>query len=341
MTRTMRIDELWRELEQDARLTGADGWLIRHALPAPQRPLLVALDARSGARALLLRVKISDVPHRREWPVCSGLEIGIISLDGVAHLAIRLVDPASSDVFVALAQDVAPKVAAVASDREAATTLFARLRRWQRFLAAAAAGLSIERQRGLFGELHALKNLFAPASGPMPAVAAWRSPKRSHQDFQFGAAATEVKTTTSKQPVCVRITSERQLDCVGTRALFLYVLVLDEREAEETARAGTGETLPDIVRDIRAALPPDVLDLFNDRLLDFGYLDSHAHRYEARRFAKRSEHAFRISSGFPRLIESSLPPGVGNVSYELSLAACHPFEVTLEEMLAAIGSCVV
>lgn len=336
----MRIEELWRELELEAQSGTPPGWLTRYALPEPTMPLLVGLETANARRALLLPLPILAIPAKRDWPHCSGLEVFTTSLNGETYLGARLIDPSGTDVFVALAEDVARRVATASDPRNAAVVMLARLRRWQKFLAAGTGGLSIERQRGLFGELHTLRAIVAPSLGAAAAVASWRAPTRSHQDFQFGGAALEVKTTSAKQPVSIRITSERQLDPVGTRSLFLFVLVLDERETDEASAGGVGESLPDIVRYLRAKMPHEAIEAFDDRLLEYGYLESDASRYEARRFTKRQGHAFLVSDAFPKLTEADLPTGIGDVSYELSLAACEPFRVDVDQMLSTIRSLV-
>jgi hypothetical protein len=170
------------------------------------------------------------------------------------------------------------------------------------------------------------------------AVAGWRAPQAAHQDFQFAAGAVEVKTTTAKQPQAVRVTSERQLDDAGIRALFLHVVVLDEREVEPGA-AGSGECLPGVIADLRSRLAsePSALELFDDRLLEAGYLDAAAPRYEGRRFTLRRELTFHVQRGFPRLVERDLPAGVGDVNYALSLAAGAPWTVTVAAMLALLA----
>src|SRR5262249_27739282 len=153
-------------------------------------------------------------------------------------------------------EDVAPRVCVAANERAAVASLLERLRRWQKFLAARATELSVSRQRGLFGELHVLQHWILPEFGAAGAVSCWRAPQAAHQDFQFPNGAVEVKTTIEKQPQAVRITSERQLDDVGVRALFLFVVVLDER-VTETPGPVDGESLPGIIAELRRRLDSD------------------------------------------------------------------------------------
>jgi hypothetical protein len=299
--------------------------------------LLVALEASENRRALLLPLPKAAIPGRREWPQCRGLEIFSVVIAGQPHLGVRLRESSSADVFTALAEDVAPRVAATSDPQAAVAALLGRLRRWQKFLAAGMAGLSPEQQRGLYGELHTLRQYFLPCFGAETAVAAWRAPRRTHQDFQLASGAVEVKTTTAKQPQSVRITSERQLDQAGIPWLFLHVVVLDEREVEGVHNA-VGEGLPDIVGVLRKQLQATAAaaETFDDRLLDVGYLEVDVPRYENRRFTLRREHTFRVKRGFPCLVEENLPTGVGDVSYALSLAVCEPFATSIEDMLAKL-----
>ena len=105
----MTIDQLWQKME--AEIPTDTAWLTRYALSQSGHPLLVALEQSSRARALLVPVSITELPPRSEWPACRGLELILISLDALSHLGVRLRDPASADVFTALAEDVAPRIA--------------------------------------------------------------------------------------------------------------------------------------------------------------------------------------------------------------------------------------
>lgn len=333
----MTIEELWQALEAEAATARNAAWLTRRATPQPGWPLLVALEPASRTRALLLPAPRSALPPRRDWPECRGLELQTLALGADAHFAVRLRDATGADVFTALAADLAPRVAAAASGREAVTTLFGRLRRWQQFLLAARTGLSREQERALWGELHVAHAHLLPVFGPAATVAAWKAALAAHQDFQFSTGALEVKTTAAKQPQSVRITSERQLDDTGVGALFLHVVVVDEREV---APAGStpGQSLPALIATLRAVLSiaPAVLVMFEDLLLEAGYLDAHAPRYEGRRRTVRRELTFRVRRGFPRLTERKLPAGVGDVSYALSLAAGAPFAVETAAAITAL-----
>lgn len=332
----MKIEQLWQEMEAEA---GANVvWLTRFARPQTGHPLLVALAQTTRARALLVPVSKTALPPRREWPVCRGLELVSVVLASQSHLGVQLRDPACADVFTALAEDLAPRVAAASSAKQAVTELLGRLRRWQQFLTASRDELSVEAQRGLWGELHVLRTHLLPVLGAAATVEGWKASAAAHQDFQFADGAVEVKTTAAKQPQSVRITSERQLDDTGVGALFLHVVVVDEREVPA---GGTvpGQSLSAIIADIRIRLSTELITLtaFNDRLLDRGWLDAHAGRYEGRRWTVRGENTYQVRHGFPRLVEIDLPTGVGDVNFAVNLSACEPFAATVPVMLVALS----
>ena len=313
----------WTLIKSNILSPADDGtaWLLRRATAAPGHPLLVALEPATRIRTLLVPAAKSEVPPRRDWPECRGLELQIVSIAGATHLAVRLRDAASADVFTALADDVAPRVAAATRTVDAVTV-----------------GLSREEERGLWGELHTLKTHLIASLGAAEAVAAWKAGSAAHQDFQCPAGALEVKTTAAKQPQSVRITSERQLDDTGVGELFLHVVAIDEREVAPVGTA-PGTSLPVLVGELRIVLAATAtLAVFEDRLMECGYFDLHAPRYEGRRRTVRSEQTFRVAEGFPRLTETMLPPGVGDTSYAVSLAACAPFSTGIPEMLAAISN---
>lgn len=329
------IERLWREMEGES----SSAWLMRLSRGEGRNPLVVALEPQQGARCFLLPVPLIVLPQRREWPECRGLEWLTVELNGIAHWGVRLRDKLCSEVFTALAQDLDCRLNLTENAEQAASELYGRLKLWQEFLKAWQDGLGLEAARGLWGELHFLQNSLLPAMKLEIAVRCWTAGTGAHQDFQFSTAAVEIKTTAAKQPQTVRITSERQLDETGTGALFLVVLIVDDREIA-TGGEAKGTSLPQMIESVRNTLsvsPPSLM-LFNDLLLQRGWIDDLAPKHETRRLSIREELNFHVQPGFPRLIETDLPTGVGDVNYALSLPSCEPFRIlrsNLLELLAA------
>ncbi len=323
----MTIDAQWTALEAESLGLADDAWRLRLARPVGGHPLFAAVSG--GRRALLLRVVASAIPPRSFWPACTGLDVLSVALDGHAYLGVMLKEPRFADVFSALAEDLARRIDAAEPGPATAVSVFlGQLRRWQRFLASKAEGLTPAEQRGLWGELHLLQTLLLPALGSSTALAGWKGPEGAHQDFQYASAWIEVKTTLAKQPQSVRITSERQLDDTHGPALFLHVFALE-------AQADGADTLPARVAAVRAALTTSsaAREVFEDGLLAAGYRDLDAPRYAAAGYAVRRADTFCVAPGFPRVVEGALPAGVGDVSYALDLIACAHYATTTDALV--------
>ena len=328
---SLDVAALWKALA-DAAAAGTDGWRLVRCRTTPGRSLFAALEPGPSRRVLLLPLLGARPPSRSRWPRSAGLDPVSVKISGEPHVGVALKDARFSDVFDALAVDLSRRVERARGSDEALALFIGQLSRWQRFLSAASEGLTAERERGLWGELRCLEQHLIPKLGSTAAVTGWKGPARAHQDFQFASGAIEVKSTTSKQPQSVRITSERQLDDKSWPALFLFVLVLEQHDE-------SGLTLPGLVLIIREKLAGDsaALDLFDDALVSAGYLDAHAARYNATGYTLRSEQWFRVRGAFPRIVERSLPAGVGDASYALSIAACKSFAVSSQTALRSLS----
>lgn len=331
----MRIEELWPQLESAraavANRRGTSGWVLRQLRPEPSCPLHAAVELSSGRRGLLLRIASTLLPPKRRWPVCRGLEV-LATREGTQVLfGVALKESRHSDVFTALAEDLARRVTAVPDATARIAALIGGLARWQKFLAARSEGLGVEAQRGLWAELHFLRTELVPLVGAESSVSAWQGPTGAAQDFLLSGGAVEIKATSAKPPFVVIVSSERQLDSRGLRDLFLRHYALAERE-------GAGESLPDVVASARAVLAASsAVELFEDRLLASGYLDAHAPRYEGRGWRIRETRDFAVRRGFPRIVEKDLPSGVGSVRYGLALAACESFAIPVATLRSELS----
>jgi len=163
-------------------------------------------------------------------------------------------------------------------------------------------------------------------------VKAWTGSKRTSQDFEFGKASIEVKSTGAVDASTVTITNTRQLDDTGLEFLLLSRVVLDIRQ-------GTFCTLPALVAQLRTAIQrtaPDVYLEFEEKLLLACYKEEHAEYYSNKTYAERALSFYEVITGFPRLLESDLPTGVTNAKYDLTIEACEPFNRPSEEVLAKL-----
>jgi hypothetical protein len=175
-----------------------------------------------------------------------------------------------------------------------------------------------------------MKTLLSAGVDANICVERWTGPVQAIQDFQFDALTIEVKASRQTQPTTVRISSERQLDTSSLERLMLVHFGLDERSD------GTGQTLPAIVAEVRDAVgrASQAGLLLDDRLIQYGYLDLHAPRYDERSYTIRCVDHFDVKDPMPRIVEKSLPVGVGDVTYGLSLSACEDYRLDDSEVAA-------
>jgi hypothetical protein len=322
----MNLEEIWQQLEREAAGSSRQGILRRRIYTEAGCDLFVGIERPSGRRLLLIQVQESVAKRMENLPRMRGCEIIFTRVpedpaDKVS-VCLFLNEARFTDVFTSLSEDLARHLEPVRGDAETVAALLGRLQRWQKFLQRSAEGLGEDAQRGLFGELWFLRHYLIGTVGRLEAVRAWKGPEKAIHDFQLRGVSVEVKTTIAKQHTKLLIASERQLDCSSVRRLIIFHLAI------ETNRIGN-MTLPALVREVRSELNQDAeaRDLFEDRLLDTGYLDRHEPLYVNVAYSTRAHNAFDVRDGFPRLTEASLPPGVGDLSYSIVISSCVPFAI--------------
>lgn len=332
----MMVQDIWKLLEEDTG-TVSSGYLTRRILPEVRYDVYLAIEKPTSTRLLMMRVRQSAVERGTVFPKSSSFEVRRVALlnDDKAYLTLQLVltNPRYSDIFTTLVQDIVSHIASLADERNAVAGFITRLRRWQAFLEKHnLEGLSAAAQQGLYGELWFLRQIVIPQLGSRQGVQCWTGPRGTQQDFQFEHCAVEVKTTVAKQHQKLAIASERQLDNTGTGRLILLHLSLDVRQ-------GRGESLPDIVASVRSLVENDPLakEELETLLFEVGYLDIHAPRYEQIGYTEREVNYFKVEEDFPRIVETDLRNGVGDVRYTISVAECRRFSSPEFEVISLIG----
>ncbi len=278
----------------------------------------IGLDA-SGERVLLLVSDgETDIPSQTQaiQVFCRHRH------DGRWALIFRLIRPELGRIFSHLCEDLVEFGRTLLNDSKAAEVTTKRFARWQRLLERSADGLLDESSiRGLIGELMFLIHFAIPAYGVVPALEGWVGPLDAEQDFRYPNAVYEIKSVRPNSTK-IKISSAEQLEDVQC-PFQLVTVTLNPSE-----RAGNDSfCLPDIVSDLRVRFEnePAAYALLEERLLSAGYLDREEYRshvYQLGEFRR-----FAVVEGFPRIVRSSLPSGIGSVIYEVVLSACQTFEI--------------
>jgi hypothetical protein len=328
----MKIEEVWQMLEQDGGNISS-GYLTRRILPEVNYDVYIALEKISSARFLMLRVNSMFLEHKINYPSSSSFVVNRIALpqdsEEYGTLQLILTNSRYKDIFTTLVQDIVDHLALIPEERAAISAFVVRLKRWQTFLEKNdPEGLSEIAQQGLYGELWFLRKSVFPHLELIKGLRGWTGPKGTQQDFQFPGCAVEVKTTSAKQHQKLAIASERQLDDTCAGIIVLLHLSLDVRQ-------GQGETLPEIVANVRSLVADNAIasDELENLLFEVGYLDIHTTRYDNVGYSIREHNYFKIGPDFPKIIESDLRNGVGDVRYTISVAECKRFSIPESEVI--------
>ncbi len=331
----MKSDEIWKELEENNSICLKNG--IQKFLLTPDAPIDIYLGLKypEKNRTLIFRTTNNHIYKPENFPNLKYFDVVVERLpsDPPEYGAIKLIlrDKDYKDIFSVLSDDIIFSVKKTKNKKEAIDAFYSRLYRWVNFLEKFGFfGLSKESARGLFGELWFLSNYLIKTGYPK-SIESWTGPKGTPQDFQFPGSAVEVKTSIMKQPQKIRISNELQLDDKGLDNLFLFHLSVIERNQ-------SGDTLPSIIKQIRDTLERNIQNTscFDQMLFESGYLDEYAEHYALIGYTIRNQTFFKIAEGFPRIIESDLPEGVGDLRYSVNVANCSNFIITAESFIESI-----
>ena len=118
--------------------------------------------------------------------------------------------------------------------------------------------------------------------------------------------------------------------------LNLSNLFLSQFEGE---KALEGMSLNSIILSLRESLSNSIslLDNFNQKLIQAGYLEKHYDNYETL-YSIKKWNLYHVNDGFPKIEQQSLPNGIYNTSYFIEQSAISDFQVTIEEVQEIIGN---
>lgn len=229
------------------------------------------------------------------------------------------------DIFAAICENIANTIQSATSEKEAVMLVISQMRKWQDLFSKKLRNiLSVQEQQGLFGELSFLKKMICSSMNIIRSVGSWVGPNKAPQDFQGELWSVEVKTIAANKFPCVTINGELQLDETSIEKLYLYNLVVDIVPID-------GKNLPELISEIRDRLSRDVnaANLFENKLIYYGYFDIDVDAYKERRYQIRKENYYLVQGEFPRIKKDKLLLGVSEVKYTITLAV--PTENIVEE----------
>lgn len=229
-------------------------------------------------------------------------------------------------IFHTLCEDLVAVTHRYDTDEKMISAVEIRLKRWQDLLKKnQGREMTLELQMGLFAELLTLRDIIAEKYGIRSAVISWVGPELDKQDFLLDDLVIEVKShRTSKGPV-VHISSPYQL---FSEKIPLYLLSFSLTRIEK------GNSIEDIAVSIRKILEKDsadYLDMFNNKLIEYGYIPELITE-PLFRFMVDSKRSFFISDEFPKILPSIIKSQIISIKYSIDLSKCNEYEVELKNI---------
>lgn len=292
--------------------------------------VIYAVSLKDKCRHLYFEIDNDSIDN---IPKCKGIildSVQLIEYNNTGYFCDMSQAIGSEDyIFETIIEDIRSRLINSKSNTIVSTVSFC-LRKWQDFFARNKEILmSDERQQGLYGELRFLNELISTTGSK--AVTFWVGCKYETHDFYIQNNAFEVKTSTTKAPYKMRISSEYQLDPKDSNgSVFIRFFALRKSEAD-------GEKLPELIEKIRTTIQADPYSLenFNKCLEEYGYFDSVSDKYTTG-YTERENQFFKVKGDFPRITKENLLNGVSNCTYDISVDCCKPYTVDLSTELQKI-----
>jgi hypothetical protein len=301
------------------------------SLPSPTQP--GQLEAREAAPASGVWIARDASDHQHLLvQVPDGTRLDISGTHGLGvqvtrhrvpdradatYIDLACLDPAVAATFAAVAADIANQ-AVRADPRSRLSDVVRALNEWRWFWGVDPAHLTAADAVGLFGELW----FMIQWTGVSPvSVQAWHASEGSRHDFQWPEHSVEAKATSRSGPVVHTVQNLQQLEDPENGILYLFSL----RVARDALAANTVSSLAEIAVNALGDQPDARADLLQ-KLGRRGYTPAERHQAVVP-YRVIEQGLYSVVGGFPRLTRASfirgMPAGIGNVSYQLEMAACH------------------
>lgn len=311
-----------------ANQTSTDEAIIKTRIEEiPQFKCFAATNHLTGNHIFILETtKNIKFPEFKNFKF-KGLLIQVFDFNDSKELNIYLLDNQLKDIFSLFIENIVEEISKSVTENEALVETSNVVLKWKKlFDKINFQGLTIERQKGLIGELLLFNSLLDEKYSIDALLESWTGPDFNDKDYRFGSFGIEVKLTSSKVPK-VKISSERQLDNENLTKLYLVLYVVEEVKDK-------GFSLNSIIGQIRTKINnnQNALKFFNERLLLVGYFDEDFENYN-HQYAFRKRNFYEVSPDFPRLVASDLPIGLFDTKYNIELSAIEQFLINNESIL--------
>lgn len=230
-----------------------------------------------------------------------------------------------SEIFLTLCEDLINIANKYDNSEQVIIAVENRLKRWQQLLRNDNySALTIERQMGLFSEILCLKNNIATEVGIKDAIISWVGPDFDKQDFLIDSAVIEIKSYRTTKGEIVHISSLQQLQSPKTPLyLVAYGLTISDR----------GLSVSDMIESVIRQIDDEwLLDKFELKLFEYGYIAGLSNKHKLYRFLVDNEKVYQITDKFPRIQRQDIMNQIISVKYAVDLSQCSEFEVSFNNI---------
>ncbi|MDR1086375.1 MAG: PD-(D/E)XK motif protein [Deltaproteobacteria bacterium] len=233
-------------------------------------------------------------------------------------LVLFLESATNSDIFFDFCCALTSAIKTTENSYGVVIATFQHIRRWKNFLSGGRSLLTPQQVRGLIGELLFLRQMIQAGYSVGKSLESWIGPNGGNQDFVVGDTAVEIKTLFGRERGKIRISSEDQLETIQSK-LFLKIFRLIEVDKDAASFS-----LNSLIMDLRLQISlADDEAVFDMKLNSLSY--SPLPFYNFPNFKCPEQLIYLVTDNFPRLVRSTLPAGVFNVLYDISLESIDSF----------------
>jgi hypothetical protein len=329
----MKIKQIWDDLANDKSLTS--GLLFRRYSGAVKPDVYVALQHPEKFLCIYVAISKTSEVNISNFSNLQEIQVDLFASPNEADkyiLIFKLLNFEHKDIFSVLCEDLIASISEETNEKKIIREVLNRFEKWKSlFSKIGLQGLKSEEQRGLFGELYLLRKFLKLNNDFLAVINTWTGTEKQIRDFQSGSWAVEVKTTHGNNHQIVHISSERQLDITNLEDLFLYHISLEQQQ-------NSGETLNDIIDSVIDILRTEIIALnkFKSKIYEVGYFDLQRNFYEFIGYHIRQDVFYKVEKNFPRIEESDLRIGVGDVKYSIILSQCESFSISESEVFDTV-----
>ncbi|WP_249267779.1 PD-(D/E)XK motif protein [Paenibacillus odorifer] len=241
--------------------------------------------------------------------------------DGKWALVFKLIREEQEEVYIRLCYDLIESSRNQLDTEQGIEYVLQRYSQWFKLLELQRSGLLSEPERkGLLGEMLFLKRIIEQGQTLLNSVASWVGPEGADQDFVDENGWHEIKAIGISAKT-VSISSLEQLDVNNPGKLVLFLI-------DKTAPNGHNAfTLSSKVADLRLMLEssPAVLDLYNQKLLKYGYMDMPDYDKQWYRVGKSM--SYIVDEHFPKLVKGNVQSQIAAASYQISIQAIEAWKI--------------